>query len=151
MPCLKLLYPKIYIPLWFYSNAFLIRLKTLTARFTFHYGSILICDINIIDGARGIFTFHYGSILIWNGVINIFPFINIYIPLWFYSNLFDSQVLQKCKQFTFHYGSILICTCFTKRFNIFIYIPLWFYSNQLDMFSFLPILQFTFHYGSILI
>ena len=97
----------------------------------------------------------------------------IYIPLWFYSNcqLFIRHIpypvftfhygsilistsatcLAVLSSFTFHYGSILIWTCFLFFFDERIYIPLWFYSNTIKDCRRYFGAVFTFHYGSILI
>ena len=57
-----------------------------------------------------IFTFHYGSILM-STIGMIAPVNTIYIPLWFYSNIFSAAEELELSKFTFHYGSILIrCT-----------------------------------------
>ena len=96
----------------------------------------------------------------------------IYIPLWFYSNDYGEYIDMGLNKFTFHYGSILIRKTYMKSANIKIYIPLWFYSNFLPPVSLFHLLliyiplwfysndlknlrhkrpsTFTFHYGSIL-
>ena len=53
------------------------------------------------------FTFHYGSILIYISTFHV-CFSKIYIPLWFYSNASFKDFEKRQKKFTFHYGSILI-------------------------------------------
>ena len=53
------------------------------------------------------FTFHYGSILIQVDVKQHVA-AQIYIPLWFYSNLLRVENNENILLFTFHYGSILI-------------------------------------------
>ena len=75
------------------------------------------------------FTFHYGSILIDSDVITP-SYYFIYIPLWFYSNIFWKFIFCGFYIFTFHYGSILILELAKQLFG-----------NNI----------FTFHYGSILI
>ena len=77
----------IYIPLWFYSNAYqglgnnkqganlhstmvlfksyiVFVLKCTLLKFTFHYGSIQIVHIHPLHIFYTVFTFHYGSIQI---------------------------------------------------------------------------------------
>ena len=56
------------------------------------------------------FTFHYGSILIFS-LDTVEDKGQIYIPLWFYSNIASDIASAVPPSFTFHYGSILIrCT-----------------------------------------
>ena len=54
----------------------------------------------------------------------------IYIPLWFYSNRYKGEEIMSSSA---------------------IYIPLWFYSNLTSSLNFPVEVKFTFHYGSILI
>ena len=61
---------KIYIPLWFYSNA---------------------ADNYKYEDVK-IFTFHYGSILMCSHLMRMELVYIIYIPLWFYSNVDRWQV-----------------------------------------------------------
>ncbi len=75
--------------------------------FTFHYGSILIFSFELVRLLHSAFTFHYGSILIKYSIC-WYWFLQIYIPLWFYSNVLCDIVILSNKKFTFHYGSILI-------------------------------------------
>ena len=77
--------------------------------------------------------------------------IQIYIPLWFYSNTTPPYLLWAAKKFTFHYGSILILIHLKKFKMTPIYIPLWFYSNYNNQLRQFYRDLFTFHYGSILI
>ena len=76
----------------------------------------------------------------------------IYIPLWFYSNLsVPASRSGSIYLFTFHYGSILICLHLRNTCESKIYIPLWFYSNVTTIIQKNKRNIFTFHYGSILI
>ena len=97
----------IYTPLWFYSNLGLIFFLPATHLFTFHYGSILIDTQSRFYRKRNKFTFHYGSILIFYSMPATSS-IEIYIPLWFYSNWIRINSTTIAVSFTFHYGSILI-------------------------------------------
>ena len=98
-------------------------------KFTFHYGSILITRPKYIEPLREAFTFHYGSILIQKkNLSEKLP--QIYIPLWFYSNL----IVTFCQEVHFliyiplwFYSNVLFCHSKYPCKNI--YIPLWFYSN----------------------
>ena len=95
--------------------------------FTFQYGSIQIeADQGYVDIIKD-FTFQYGSIQIVNKC-SIFKFVELYIPIWFYSNS------------SFHLLHRLIQV---------LYIPIWFYSNfEFHILHFLS-KCFTFQYGSI--
>ena len=127
----------------------LLRLQEL---FTFQSGSILMHCIDKIIGIKKIFTFQSGSILIYiyskiitnllyftfqSGSILIKPYSKypckpsyLYIPIWFYSNIY-----------IFFIG-FFICD---------LYIPIWFYSNGLRVRIRPLLLYFTFQSGSILI
>ena len=98
-------------------------------QFTFHYGSIL---INNLDCHTLLYLIY---IPLWF-YSNFFAFfchwiiVDIYIPLWFYSNNLNQLTSFLWSEFTFHYGSILIFGWGNNGWGGF---------------------RFTFHYGSILI
>ena len=117
--------------------------------FTFHYGPIQIEIGEYLALGLYKFTFHYGPIQI-ERTESSNPNINIYIPLWSYSNhqrihrhnpcytyLHSTMVLFKfdlhisstlISSFTFHYGPIQIQLARANLYNSFL---------------------FTFHYGPI--
>ena len=99
------------------------------AYFTFQYGSIQINNAEIKDTKSYAFTFQYGSIQIkaedisfytysdftfQYGSIQIYKFKSchsdsrLYIPIWFYSNLWRIVEAIRSSSFTFQYGSIQI-------------------------------------------
>ncbi len=120
---------RIYIPLWSYSNELLGKDTVEKLIFTFHYGPIQIEIGEYLALGLYKFTFHYGPIQI-ERTESSNPNINIYIPLWSYSNhqrihrhnpcytyLHSTMVLFKfdlhisstlISSFTFHYGPIQI-------------------------------------------
>ena len=142
----------LYIPIWFYSNLFLIKSATTSIIFTFQSGSIQIIPFFTIKS--NILTLHSNLVLFKC----MMPFCfdikeSLYIPIWFYSNLIQVQILamaisalhsnlvlfklrhrtEKSTQltsFTFQSGSIQIvwynCTYMISKL---LYIPIWLYSN----------------------
>ena len=122
---------QIYIPLWSYSNVFLILGDFNRPLFTFHYGPIQ------IEEELGENDFIAIYIPLWSysnfaGRTDNELFTTIYIPLWSYSNNGIMKLNEWVIKFTFHYGPIQMqqsqsCIC-----NFRIYIPLWSYSNRGD-------------------
>ena len=53
-----------------------------------------------------VFTFQYGSIQIKGELYERSNYKNIYIPIWFYSNILSDICLSITDTFTFQYGSI---------------------------------------------
>ena len=120
--------PGIYIPLWSYSNRISCFNSKDTYTFTFHYGPIQIFFSYDLSLANMQFTFHYGPIQITAFISMFVALINIYIPLWSYSNLFR---------------------CHSPLDQCLIYIPLWSYSNSDWAAGEYRRGSFTFHYGPI--
>ena len=82
----------LYIPIWFYSNLFLIKSATTSIIFTFQSGSIQIIPFFTIKS--NILTLHSNLVLFKC----MMPFCfdikeSLYIPIWFYSNLIQVQIL----------------------------------------------------------
>ena len=103
-----MVYRKIYIPLWFYSNTFdemLVFAKQIL--FTFHFGFILTLQTLQVEDCAMLFTFHFGFILTNFHTLGSATLTFIYIPLWFYSNQFSTFSLSSSLLFTFHFGFIL--------------------------------------------
>ena len=121
---------KIYIPLWFYSNGLMsLSCRGLINAFTFHYGSIQMITLKMAFHLSEIFTFHYGSIQI-RTTTQPQPLVQIYIPLWFYSNCI-TNVRAKLLFLDLHSTMVLFKLFCTLSYYVLtsIYIPLWFYSN----------------------
>ena len=98
--------------------------------FTFQYGYILIEVQNVVDVTFGDFTFQYGYILINTLKEYLINCLQLYIPIWLYSNQAPKKPLTKLSK---------------------LYIPIWLYSNTIIfVFSAYPVV-FTFQYGYILI
>ena len=125
--------PQIYIPLWFYSNLTGIMDKqdnvhlhstmVLFKSIILHHQSICLINLHstMVLFKSLIFHFDHKPNKNLHSTMVLFKLrkeittsnsLQIYIPLWFYSN---NSLMNKCK------------------FLVFIYIPLWFYSNPLPL------------------
>ncbi len=126
---LTLLFVRIYIPLWFYSNESIKKIFEERKIYIplWFYSNVIPCFSKWLNVFIYIPLWFYSN---QNLFLEIASLHEIYIPLWFYSNIVILIIILRQCLFTFHYGSILIDikNLRHKRPN-----------------------TFTFHYGSILI
>ena len=77
-----------------------------------------------------IFTFQSGYIQMQCQIYKVREFIQIYIPIWLYSNRVVLSTVFGADTFTFQSGYIQIISKFPLYVNTYIiYIPIWLYSN----------------------
>ena len=121
---------QIYIPIWFYFN--LCRIKRFLRRvlFTFQYGSTSIVPDPFFLGS--LHHLHSNMVLLqFKHFTKVLISIRIYIPIWFYFNIFRFDFTQFR---IFIYIPIWFyfncCLAYTLQYCLYIYIPIWFYFNQ---------------------
>ena len=142
----------LYIPIWFYSNPgwksiilissyftfqsgsiqiiFTASFKSPITNFTFQSGSIQIHQTSVRLYTSWSFTFQSGSIQIWTYSSREGYTIELYIPIWFYSNYSLACAVIYAANFTFQSGSIQMINPWTVIFK---YIGFTFQSGSIQI------------------
>ena len=120
---------KLYIPIWFYSNAR--KVKSFLAKFSLHSNLVLFKCTNVISSLPWLSTLHSNLVLFKFSPPSFYHFLKVFFTFQsgsiqirqFYTlnsdnlPLHSNLVLFKCSYF----ARVILC--------FFLYIPIWFYSN----------------------